>query len=162
MCRCWQNTRVSIWATQTSNDGSSDRSSFTKTAWNDTLPQWCRQQALAERWQIVAGELPGHIVGPAEILCVMYGATMVAPLQHDAADLYLWASNQAVVAHFGPDSESAKGAYEVSKHVTDADVLQPGGRLYHDYRQLAFEIRDKVAKTCRERIKQEKKNAKRR
>ncbi len=92
----------------------------------------------------------------------MYGATMVAPLQHDAADLYLWASNQAVVAHFGPDSESAKGAYEVSKHVTDADVLQPGGRLYHDYRQLAFEIRDKVAKTCRERIKQEKKNAKRR
>src|SRR5258708_9910773 len=98
-----------------------------ESPWNETLPRWCKQQALAERWKVVAGDLPGHIVGPSEILCVMYGATLDHPLQRDCSDLYLWAAAQACVSHYGADSDQARSAQEVAAPVSDRDVLNPAG-----------------------------------
>jgi hypothetical protein len=125
--------------------------------WHQDLPQWARQQAIAERWLIVNGELPGHLVGPAELLCVMYAASLEAPRGERFTDLYCWATAKAVERWKGVSAEATLKA--AGARVSDADVLEPKGRLHHDYRMLAGEIRRKVANARREELKAAKREA---
>jgi hypothetical protein len=125
------------------------------SAWIPDLPDWMKKQAYAERWLIVAGNLPDHIVGPSEIACVMYGASLESPLSSDTSAIYIWAAHHAVVRHSGLQSDAAKAAAEINDR-TDEQILTPGSGLNHEYRQLAFEIRRKVAKARLEEGKQQR------
>jgi len=82
----------------------------------------------------------------------MFPAVMQAPLSSEATDLYLWATVSAACAHFGRDVDEMWRSLD-ARPVRDSDVIERGGRLWHDYQRLAHEIRRKViaAQTARER-----------
>lgn len=113
-----------------------------ESPWRDTLPEWMHSQARAERAEIVLGDSK-WIVGPTEMAAVMYPRTFESPMRSEMADLYLWASTQAAAKHFGRDL-AAMWKQVGGREITDREVLEPGGRLYYEYRDLAHEIRRKV------------------
>jgi hypothetical protein len=113
-------------------------------AWMDSVPKWLIPQIQAERTEIVFGLRPGP-VGPSELTAVMMPAMHEHPMQHDTADMYLWAAAHAVARH--------KGAAPIEIwRLCCGDDLMPqdsayfdrGGRHYQTYWPLADEIRRKV------------------
>lgn len=129
-----------------------------QSAWNDTLPDWMPRQARAERFAIVAGEMPGHVVGPTEIACVMYGAMMDAPRGTELSNLYLWAAGHAARSHFGGKVEAAVA--ETTEGLSDEQFVSRAGRYSWTYSQFAREIRRKVAEAHREAERGERREAK--
>lgn len=108
---------------------------------------------LEERLEILLGLLPGHRISPTEIVLVMHNATMAAPLQHEAAEMYLWAGNHAIRRRMRGEPEEEIAARLVECHASDRDFLEPNGRYHMGYCSLAAEIRRKVVahdKTRRE------------
>ncbi len=78
-------------------------------------------------------------------MLALYGAMMDAPRHREDTELYLWACSHAVARHSQqPRIEFWEGLQQMGPAITDADVLQPGGRLYNDYRQLAHHIRRRI------------------
>lgn len=120
-----------------------------ESPWRDTLPGWMPAQAKAERAEILLGGAPG-IVGPTEIAAVMYPRTFESPMPHDMAELYLWASTKAAARHFDRTLDDLWKSLG-GQRIEDRDVLEPAGRLYYTYRDLAHEIRRKVAKAQKAR-----------
>lgn len=118
--------------------------------WEKDLPKWMRERAIAERWEIVSGRWPGHIVGPTELAAVMYAATMVAPMRSEYAELYCWAVGHAMHQHepkrFPTPYSAQKGNGWI---VEDKAVIERGGRYWDTYWPLAQEIRRKVAAACK-------------
>ncbi len=114
-----------------------------ESPWNDTRPDWIVKQIPAERLAIITGATPHLIVGPAEVLAVMYGATLDGPLRSPMADLYGWATAHAVEVERGiPAGETfAKLAMTPIEH----RQLRGGmSELSRAYEGLAAEIRRKV------------------
>lgn len=125
--------------------------------WRADTPRWLYAAIRAERLRLICEEqaegiTEGWRVGPAELTAVIYPASMDAPLTHDMSELYLWAAAQA--NRYNPHS-SVTDPWSLigGQPVSDADVLEPGGRLYPIYRRLCGDIRRKVIKhqTARER-----------
>lgn len=114
-----------------------------KGPWSDTLPEWLPAQAFAERAEIVLGLRPEWIVGPSEMCAVMYPATMQTGFVRDLVDLYVWAGAAACSKHYRTPIGDQWAKLDMTP-ILDADVLKPGGRLHHDYAQLAREIRRSV------------------
>lgn len=113
-----------------------------KNEWMQDIPKWMFDQVRSERTEIALGRLKMP-VGPTEIACVMYPATMAAPLQHDVTELYLWASTNASARHYG--KPVAEYWQKLGREpITDDEVIRPDGRLFHQYSGLAREIRHKV------------------
>lgn len=113
-----------------------------ETGWKDSTPDWLYDLARAERFEIVVQKKPG-LVGPAELTAVMYGAMMVAPRPRETVDLYLWASVNASARHYSRDAGEIWKSLDCPP-IEDKDVIERGGRLWDDYRQLAEAIRRKV------------------
>lgn len=114
-----------------------------QSSWNDTRPVWIMEQVSAERVGIVLGTTPQYIIGPTEMLAVMYGASLDAPLDRDYADLYLWAGANATARKWSRDIEAVWAMFGMAP-IEDRDVLLPSGRLYHVYRPLAEDVRRRV------------------
>ncbi|MCG5238404.1 hypothetical protein ACIU1J_32165 [Azospirillum doebereinerae] len=115
--------------------------------WENDLPDWMPAQVRAERVDIVLGGA-AWIVGPTEIAAVMYAATCAAPLAHGYAELYLWGTVHAMVRHSGR-SAADLWAMLGGQPVTDRDVCERGGRLWHLYQPLAETIRRRVIAHCK-------------
>jgi len=126
--------------------------SYRGRGWSETLPAWVKDMAMSERIGIVFGVTPQYIVGPAEIVAVMYAAGMEGPLGRDHADLYCWATATAVAKRDGT-TPAAFFANLGTKPIPDSDVLRRGGSLHETYRYLAEDIRRRViaAQADRER-----------
>jgi hypothetical protein len=120
-----------------------------QSAWNDTLPDWVAPQVAAERAEIVLKQRPMP-VGPTEIMAVMYGAMLDAPRPHNTSELYLWASANAAAHHYKRDIAEIWQSLDMPP-ITDRDVVDRSGRLYHDYAALAAEIRRKVIAAQKQR-----------
>lgn len=116
-----------------------------ESAWNVDMPRWIVDQAKAERFEVVLGSLPGHLVGPSELLACMYGAMHDAVRSHDLTQLYLWCGAHACARHYNRTVDEHWKMLGMTA-VTDAEVLDRGGRLHHVYRDLAYEIRRSVAR----------------
>lgn len=126
-----------------------------QNGWTDTLPTWLADAARAERIGIVFGQTPQFIVGPAEIAAVMYPATLQAPMYHDHADLYIWATVSADAKR--KNVEVAARFIELGwTPIHDDEVLARGGRLHETYRRLAEDIRRRVINAQADRERGEK------
>jgi len=119
----------------------------TAGGWENDIPAWMPAQVRAERVDIVLGGA-AWIVGPTEIAAVMYAATCAAPLPHGYADLYLWGAVHAMVRHSGR-SAADLWAMLGCPPITDRDVCERGGRLWHLYQPLADIIRRRVIAHCK-------------
>ena len=127
-----------------------------ESPWNDTRPDWLGALVGAERAAIVFGTAPaGQVIGPAELACVMYGASLDRPLRRDAADLYVWATMGAVAARDGLDRAAAAAKHGIDDCPADDAVLRPAGRLNRAYLDLARDVRRKViaAQEQRDRVR---------
>ena len=130
-------------------------------AWASSLPDWLAIQARRERpsWlaREYAHEVPRGLVGPAELVSVMYPACMEAPLRGEAAELYLWAGCHATAVERGSSFEQVAGELEhgyVSWRVPRDDaVFDEAGALLRAYRVLSQEIRRSVARGSRRKIR---------
>lgn len=120
-----------------------------QSAWNDTLPDWVAPQVAAERAEIVLKQCPMPI-GPTEIMAVMYGAMLDAPRPHHTSELYLWAAANAASRRYDRDIAEIWRSLNMPP-ITDTDVVDRGGRLYHEYAALAAEIRRKVVAAQKQR-----------
>jgi predicted RNA methylase len=116
-------------------------------------PHWMVAQIKEERVDVALGLAPeGTIVGPTEISAVMHSASHEAPLSQRAADLYLWASINAMARKESTSAEAQwarlypPGSMHYTRPITDDEVLSKNGRLRHDYRQLSEEVLRKVAR----------------
>ena len=135
-----------------------------ESPWNANRPAWLAEQAGAERIGIVFGLTPQYIIGPAELAAVMYGATLDRPLSHYHADLYIWATVNAVAKRDGKTLEQVwHGRFGDHPHherpIEDRAVLQPGGRLYETYREIAHDVRRRVISQQAERDRGVKRQA---
>ncbi len=86
-------------------------------------------------------------VGPIEIAKVMYAATFEAPLQQDAADLYLWGSSAMCSELFDHTAEFIQINHlqmTGAALITDEMVADRHTRVGRAYAQLTAEIRRKV------------------
>lgn len=110
--------------------------------WHEDIPAWLFDQLRAERVEIVLGGAP-WIVGPTELTAVMYSAVCEAPLDGDHADLYLWASTNAVARHRGCPSGDLWAALGYPP-IPDSAVITRGGRLWPVYQPLAEAVRRRV------------------
>lgn len=126
-----------------------------QSAWMDIVPKWMASQAIAERVEIVRGTREG-IVGPTEIAAVMMPWTFEAPLGYEMTELYLWASTAAVARHTGRPVDEIWAALEHQRSIPDTEVVTRGGRLWHLYQPLAYEIRRKVIQAQAKREKEER------
>ena len=113
-----------------------------QSLWNDTLPGWVAPQVAAERAEIVLKRL-AMPVGPTEVMAVMYGAMLDAPRPHNTSELYLWASANAAARHYKRDIGEIWRLLDMAP-IVDSEVIEPSGRLHHDYTSLVAEIRRKV------------------
>jgi hypothetical protein len=121
-----------------------------RSSWAESTPQWLYGAAIADRVRIILEEharrVTGWQVGPAELVAVMYPATMDAPMQMEYADIYLWAAAQANARHFG--KSVAEVWSQVGEPVADRTILGPAGRYHHHYRQLCSDIRQRIIKAA--------------
>lgn len=113
------------------------------------LPEWARPQVQAERTEIVFGEMSEDpkpwIVGPTEIMAVMYGAALAAPMQPEYANLYLWASCHAAARHRGTTFEEIAGI--IGEVPTDDQVLEGRRGVYglrEVHRRITHDVRRRV------------------
>lgn len=113
--------------------------------WRDCVPQWMVSAIPGERYRVLHGLLPGHIVGPTELAAVMMPATFEGPLHHELVEMYCWASYKAVCQHYGKDSDIAQSASEVARS-KDEDFIGENGQYRYTYENLAHEIRRHVIK----------------
>ncbi len=70
--------------------------------WGDTIPEWLRQAVQTERMieMLLASKEDREPTGTdAEACAYLYTAGLVAPLDHDYADIYLYLSTKTVEAH---------------------------------------------------------------
>ncbi len=106
--------------------------------WADTLPSWMRRQAAQERVLVAAGLMPGHIVGPTEVLVLLHGAAMAGPLSHGDAMVFSWAMMRAHESRFGKGSPKMAEIQAIMPDAPgDADILAPNGRFSMEYRRVA-------------------------
>jgi hypothetical protein len=118
-----------------------------QNGWTETLPKWMLDQVRQERAEIALGHAdPRLIVGPTQIAAVMYPAMLEHPMQHDVAQLYLWATTKAAARKYGRDERAIWKSLNMAP-ITDDEVLNDRGLsgVARAYRQLAQEIRRKVA-----------------
>jgi len=135
-----------------------------ESPWNVDRPAWLAEQAGAERIGIVFGVTPQYIIGPAELATVMYGASLDAPLSHYHADLYIWATVNAVAKRDGKTAQDVwhglfGGNLGMGRPIEDREVLEPGGRLYETYREIAHDVRRRVISQQAERDRGVKRRA---
>ncbi|MEM6362634.1 MAG: hypothetical protein AAF731_21270, partial [Bacteroidota bacterium] len=91
------------------------------------------------------GLTTGWQVGAIELATALYPATHDAPMQHDYAEIYLWASAQACAKHFNKPREhyiEVLGGQVVDDH----QIIEKSGRYYHTYHDLCQTIRSRVVK----------------
>jgi len=123
-----------------------------ENSWRETTPRWFYEQIPYERLQIVLDDhehdRTGWTVGPAEIAAVMYPATMEAPLNHGATELYLWAAGHAVAKR---DRIPIDDVREQHGFPPDSAFLEASGSLRNHFVAQATEIRHKVVKHQKER-----------
>lgn len=115
-----------------------------KTAWAETLPKRAIKAALLDRldrvldeWEI--GEI-GDLATPAEVLCVMYPYSMVAPMHHEYVDLYMWCFSQVAPRHrWSSDLATAEDYWQFIQHPPISFEY-----VCEDYNRVARDIRRKV------------------
>lgn len=96
------------------------------------------------------GKKEGWRVGHAELTSVIYPLTMDAPMNHEYAQIYLWASmNASAKKHGWSIKEGWKNLGMADYLVRDEDVVKPSVRYYYDYQRICSDIRRKVIKHCR-------------
>ena len=101
-----------------------------------------RDQIMEERLDIALG-LSRLTVGPAELLAVMFEATLEAPLRNADSELYMWAGRTAIERKSGKVYPYAKENDGGPRWLTEDDVLN--NHPWCDaYRHLAGTIRNKV------------------
>lgn len=125
------------------------------------IPTWAPPQIRMERAEIILGVRPTWLVGPTEIMAAMFAATMAAPLERDASELYIWASIHAMARQTGRPLEDLWAVVRVGNEppTDDATVLGPSGRLHHVYVDIAREIRRKVDRVQQEQDRTAKRAA---
>jgi hypothetical protein len=117
--------------------------------WSVDVPMWMIEQARRERLDVLAGNLPGHIVSPTEIAVFTLAASMAMPLDRQAAEIHLWACTRAISRRLGMDGDIALD----DRNCTDADVLSPDGRLHREYSRMAHQILETIIKSAKTRTK---------
>lgn len=111
-----------------------------KSDWTADAPAFLFTQARRERIAIVLGAMPG-MVGPSEITVILFAASLCAPLQREYAELYFWAAGHAMKGH---QLEPHQVWEKIGVEISDADILEPRGRLNQTYKHIAQEIRSKL------------------
>ena len=109
-----------------------------------------KDQIAAERTEIALGTSP-FLVGPTEIMCVLYAATMAAPLLPTISEIYLWAAAKAVARRSPEQRLTLKQVYAMldsgvpgsHRNLTDRQVLNDAP-WRQEYIDLCGEIRRKV------------------
>jgi hypothetical protein len=119
---------------------------FQKSGWAKSVPKWVSPQIAQERYLVVFGALPGHIIGPTELLPVLMPASFDGPLTTEFARLHLWSSCHAMARHtrrsFGEIRQEMLGG--VSDVPENKDVIDQEGRLHHVYEPFAWQIRRRI------------------
>ncbi|MEH2067890.1 MAG: hypothetical protein V7K47_06940 [Nostoc sp.] len=120
-----------------------------RSAWMDCIPPWIFKAIAIDRLKLVFEEHRKGVVGslatPAEVVAVMMPASYEAPMASRWTDVYLWACNEAIVAH-NRLRDGVKDTWEII-----------GGRPIHynnikdDYEHLARDIRTRVVEQAKER-----------
>lgn len=116
-------------------------------AWSDCIPPWVFRAIAIDRLKLVFEEhdkgIVGNLVTPGEIVAVMMPASYEAPMKSRWTDVYLWACNEAMVAH-----NRLKNGVKDTWELIDCRPVQ-----YHsikdDYEDLARDIRAKVVEAAR-------------
>lgn len=110
-----------------------------------------RNQVAAERCSI-ALEVSPYLVGPTELMLVLYTFSVDAPMTHEGGALYLWAAahamaKQAAYNTLGAVQDMVFGGSDKGGHdrLSDADVLEPETQVNQLYAATCREIRRKVA-----------------
>jgi hypothetical protein len=101
------------------------------------------RQAYKERALIAyGGGPPGMMCGPAEVVVAM-GNTVQGLSPPEFYELFQWASLKTLETLFGTKPEEAlkDPSKEGWKLIPDAEVLEPGGRLYQTYMTVSTTIR---------------------
>jgi hypothetical protein len=113
--------------------------------WTDPefVNEW-KAMIYEERLKIAFGQMPGHRVGPTEIMIVMHSRSMEAPMGHTMTQIYLWASTAAAVSRWGKERGPGWVSSLPKPDYTDEAFLLAGGRMHHEYVALTDEIRRKV------------------
>jgi hypothetical protein len=88
------------------------------------------------------GGPPGQMVGVAEIVCAM-GNIIQGTSPPDYYDIYQWASLKVIEELSGTKPEEVLNDPSKAnwRLIPDADVLEPGGRLYATYQIICTNIR---------------------
>jgi hypothetical protein len=118
-------------------------------AWADTVPAWIFKAIAIDRLKLVFEEhekgIVGHLVTPAEIVAVMMPASYEAPMGTRWTNLYLWACNEAIVAH-NRLRDGVKDTWEL----LGMPPIQYAS-IKHDYEELARDIRHRLVEASRAR-----------
>ncbi|MGI9498815.1 MAG: hypothetical protein ACR2P3_02155 [Geminicoccaceae bacterium] len=132
-----------------------------RSDWQPSTPEWLYRAAPAERLAIVlddhAHDREGWQAGPSEIAAVLFPASMEAPLQHWAAEIYCWASGHAKAAQDGVPADVMR---EKIAFVDDAQILTPTGSYHRHYRDLVSDIRRRVIRAAKERKRNNRRTSK--
>lgn len=127
--------------------------------WRDTTPDWMYKAITADRLKIVIDEIKtgniGWRVGHAEIACVMYPATLDAPMRHIPAQIYLWTSANAIAKDRNMSVDSVWEMTGVRK-IEDKE-LESNGEYHYEYKELCQSIRRKVVNEGLRRVREIKK-----
>lgn len=116
-------------------------------AWSDCIPPWIFRAIAIDRLKLIFDELDIGIVGklatPAEIVAVMMPASYEAPMKSRWSDVYLWACNEAMVAH----NRLKDGVKDTWELIGCRPVQYKS--IKDDYEELARDIRSKVVEAAR-------------
>jgi hypothetical protein len=116
-------------------------------AWSDCIPSWIFRAIAIDRLKLIFDELELGIVGklatPAEVVAVMMPASYEAPMKSRWTDVYLWACNEAMVAH-----NRLKGDVKDTWELIGCRPVQYKS-IKDDYEELARDIRSKVVEAAR-------------
>ncbi|MFN6475336.1 hypothetical protein [Nostoc sp. DedQUE07] len=116
-------------------------------AWSDTIPSWIFRAIAIDRLKLVFEEhdkgIVGNLVTPGEIVAVMMPASYEAPMKSRWVDVYLWACNEAMVAH----NRLKDGVKDTWELIGCRPVEYKS--IKHDYEELARDIRSKVVEAAR-------------
>lgn len=119
-----------------------------KSAFADLTPKWMFGMVAGERLEIILQEQKeglktGWKVGPTELATALYPASHDAPMLHEYAEIYIWASTQACAKYYHkPREYFAKVVGGLV--VKDSDVIERGGRYFQTYQELCQTIRNRV------------------
>lgn len=120
-----------------------------RSPWAETTPAWIYKAIAIDRLKLVFEEhdkgIVGNIVTPAEIVACMMPASFEAPMGTRWTNLYLWACNEAIMAH-DRLKDGVKDTWELLgmppvKYKT----------IKHDYEELGRDIRAKLVEASRAR-----------